>query len=93
MELLKQLSKSISILVPKVEEYVDALLGVSWMGRQEEVMQEYFSFLLSLVSAHPYYCSQVARTLVSNFVLDPHVTPDVERVHDALGAIIELVPL
>ena len=93
MELLKQLSRSISVLVPKVEEFVDALLSISWTGRPVEVMQEYFNFLLTLVSAHPYYCSQVARTLIANFVLDPHITPDVERVHGALGMMIELVPL
>ena len=92
--ILEQLNKSIGILIPKVELFVDVLLSVSWTNRSLPVIEEYMCFIKSLVSCHSYYCKSVITMVVSKFVLNPDTDNNAFRhVHDVLTDIITLIPL
>lgn len=91
--ILQQVNKSIGLLVPKVELFVDSLLSVQWTERSPLIIEEYLSFVQTLVSAHSCYCKSVVRMLVSKFILEPQVDPAVNYVHEVLQAILGLIPL
>lgn len=93
MLILQQVNRTISLLVPKVEVFVDALLGISWVNRPPAIVDEYLSFVQTLVSAHTYYCKPVIRMLVSNFVLNPETDAACNHVHYVIRGILELIPL
>lgn len=93
MLILQQVNKSISLLVPKVDLFVDALLGISWANRPPAIVDEYLSFVQTLVSAHTYYCKPVIRMLVSNFTLNPETDIACRHVHDVIRGILEMIPL
>ena len=86
---LRQVNKSIGLLVPKLEHFVDALLNLSWMSRSPEVIEEYLGFVQTLVIAHTYYCQPTVKMLISTFetVENPH------HSHEILKGILQLIPL
>jgi RNA polymerase I specific transcription initiation factor RRN3 len=91
--LVQQVNKSISLLIPKVESFVDELLDVKWTDSSPEVIEEYVGFLQSLVSAHNYYCKSVVRMLVSYFTLGPEANVALSYIHEILKGIMDIVPL
>lgn len=91
--LLEQVNSCISLLVPKVERFVDALLSVPWVNRPAEIVKNYQNFLHNLLSAHTYYCKTVVKVLVQNFsILDPKEEAS-QHVHDVVKGILALIPL
>lgn len=91
--LLEQVNSCISLLVPKVERFVDALLCVPWVNRPSEIVKNYQNFLHNLLSAHTYYCKTVVKILVQNFsILDPKEEAS-QHVHDVIKGILALIPL
>lgn len=93
MLILQQVNKSISVLIPKVEQFVDALLGVSWMDRPDPVIEEYLSFVQTLISAHSYYCKSAIWMLVSNLSLKPDTDTSAIKIHEVLRTTLNLIPL
>ena len=93
MLVLQQVNKSISVLVPKVEQFVDALLFVSWIDRPQAVVEEYLNFVQTLVSAHSYYCRSAIWMLVSNLSLKPDTDVAASNIHEVLKNILQLIPL
>ena len=93
MLILQQVNKSISVLIPKVEQFVDALLGVSWMDRPDPVIEEYLSFVQTLISAHSYYCKSAIWMLVSNLSLKPDTDTSAVKIHEVLRTTLNLIPL
>uniref|UniRef100_A0A0N8E1Q1 RNA polymerase I-specific transcription initiation factor RRN3 n=1 Tax=Daphnia magna TaxID=35525 RepID=A0A0N8E1Q1_9CRUS len=91
--ILQQVNNAISLLVPKVEQFVYALLNISWTSRPPAVLDEYLSFVQTLVSAHTYYCKPVVKMLVSNLTLNPDTELATRHAHDLLRRILELIPL
>lgn len=93
MNALQQVNKSISILVPKVEQFVDALLSVSWIDRPDPIIEEYLNFVQTLISAHSYYCKSAIFMLVSNLSLKPDTDPTAIKIHEVLKTTLKLIPL
>jgi hypothetical protein len=91
--ILKQVNDSISLLSPKVEAFVDALLHISWTARQQPILDEYLTFLQTLVSAHTFYCKPVVRMLVSHLTFNSQCEVSTANVHLVLRGILELIPL
>ena len=93
MLILQQVNKSISILVPKVEQFVDALLSVSWIDRPDSVLEEYLNFVQTLISAHSYYCKSAIWMLVSNLSMKPDTDAAAIKIHGVLQTTLKLIPL
>ena len=93
MLILQQVNKSISILVPKVEQFVDALLSVSWIDRPDSVLEEYLNFVQTLISAHSYYCKSAIWMLVSNLSMKPYTDAAAIKIHGVLQTTLKLIPL
>ncbi|KAJ8920052.1 hypothetical protein NQ315_011705 [Exocentrus adspersus] len=103
--LLKEATECISILNQDLRLFVEALLSIDWTGKSREVVAEYHSFVVNLLSAHNYHSKLVVEKLVTLFV--PNAT-DVDwpdgvptdadyrkcvNVHTLLNLLLSVVPM
>lgn len=66
--LLKEATQCISLLNQDLRLFVEAVLSISWVDKSENVVREYQSFIVNLVSAHNYHAEFVIDKLVSLFI-------------------------
>lgn len=67
-ELLSEATKCISLLNQDLRLFAEALLSLKWTHRSPDVIAEYQSFLLNLLSAHNYHAKYAIEKLVQNFL-------------------------
>ncbi|EFA10824.2 RNA polymerase I-specific transcription initiation factor RRN3 [Tribolium castaneum] len=103
--LLKEATECISIMKQELRLFVEALLSVDWIERNENVVKEYQSFIANLVAAHNYHADFVINKLVTLFfppLTDPeweNGTPSktdilkCQHVHSLLCELLRTVPL
>jgi len=65
---LYQIQQNISVLKPRMEYFVLALLRIGWADQDETVVAAYRDFLANLVTAQGYYTKPVIKMLVSNLM-------------------------
>lgn len=66
--LLKEATECISVLDQNLRLFVEALLAVQWIDKGPEVVSEYQSFIVNLLSAHNYHAKMVIDRLVKLFL-------------------------
>lgn len=66
--LLEEASHCISILNQDLRLFVEALLTLKWAHRSDDLVKEYQSFLVNLLSAHNYHVKYALDQLVLNFI-------------------------
>ncbi|XP_060528989.1 RNA polymerase I-specific transcription initiation factor RRN3 isoform X2 [Cylas formicarius] len=71
LSLLQEATQCISLLTRDLRLFVDALLSINWVEKSLEVVNEYQSFIVNLVSAHNYHTKYVVDKLVSLFLPSP----------------------
>ncbi|KAI6249527.1 RNA polymerase I-specific transcription initiation factor rrn3 [Erysiphe necator] len=101
---LLALSSSASLLDKRFSSLVKTILSMKWIGRDEEFVKNYISFLGSLASTQGIYIEPILEMLVSNFLSVrlsniwvrgyPEVGPEEisSRVHATLKYILSLIP-
>jgi RNA polymerase I-specific transcription initiation factor RRN3 len=103
--LLKEATGCISLMKKDLRLFVEALLSIDWIDRNDSIVKEYQSFITNLVSAHNYHTEFVIGKLVSLFIplpTDPewkNGNPNkadykkCQHVHSLLHELITAVPL
>jgi RNA polymerase I-specific transcription initiation factor RRN3 len=66
--LLKEATGCISLMKKDLRLFVEALLSIDWIDRNDSIVKEYQSFITNLVSAHNYHTEFVIGRLVSLFI-------------------------
>lgn len=66
--LLKEATECISILTNDLRLFVEAILSISWINKNNDVVSEYQSFIVNLLSAHNYHAKLVIEKLVTLFL-------------------------
>lgn len=66
--LLKEASECIPLLRQELRLFIEAIITVRWVNRSDEIVTEYQTFLVNLLSAHNYYSKIVVDSLVANFL-------------------------
>ena len=97
---LNMLQDNISALKPKMEQFVLAVLSIHWTGENPVVVSSYKHFLANLISAHGFYIKPVMLLLVQSLCFkngirggDAPSHEEVENVHSALLAMLQVAPL
>ena len=106
---LQQIQKNVSVLKPKMENFVMSILRIAWADQVENVSIAYKDFLVNLVTAHGYYTKPVMKMLVSNLSgianrakfsadnekesLDCIESKVFTNTHTAIRAILKVIPL
>ncbi|KRT81060.1 hypothetical protein AMK59_5202, partial [Oryctes borbonicus] len=67
-EILTEATQCISLLNKDLRLFVEAVLTIKWTHRSANIISEYRSFLLNLLSAHNYHAKYAIDNLVSNFL-------------------------
>lgn len=67
-ELLNEATECISLLNRDLRLFVEALLSISWIDRDANVVKVYQSFIVNLLSAHNYHAKIVVDKLVELFL-------------------------
>ncbi|XP_018574446.1 RNA polymerase I-specific transcription initiation factor RRN3 [Anoplophora glabripennis] len=103
--LLKEATECITLLNQDLRLFVEAILSVSWIDKNNGVVSEYQSFIVNLLSAHNYHAKLVIEKLVTLFLPDPGDTdwPDgipgdannrkYINVHTLLNLLMHVVPM
>ncbi|XP_028142826.2 RNA polymerase I-specific transcription initiation factor RRN3 [Diabrotica virgifera virgifera] len=69
--LLKEATECITLLNQNLRLFVEALVSVEWIDKNENVVSEYRSFIVDLLAAHNYHCKMVIDKLVRLFLPSP----------------------
>ena len=59
-----QIQQNVSILKPRMEDFVLALLRIRWSDQDKPVVTAYRDFLVNLVTAQIYFTKPVVKMLV-----------------------------
>lgn len=102
--LFQECKKCIYIFKPLLKNFVEALVSIDWQNRGEELITEYYSFILDLLVAHNKYVEYVVKKLIDtwkpnskldNFI-DGEPPEDIKKasnyVHDTIKKLIEVIP-
>ncbi|KAM5152921.1 RNA polymerase I-specific transcription initiation factor RRN3 isoform 2-T4 [Mantella aurantiaca] len=65
---LRELRNSVTHLTIDYEQLVSIVLKLPWLNRSNEVVEEYLSFLVNLVSAQTVYLRSCLNMIVSHFI-------------------------
>lgn len=68
ISLLEEASQCVSMLNQDLRLFVEALLVLKWAYRSDNLVKEYQSFLVNLLSAHNYHVKFALDQLVLNFL-------------------------
>ena len=106
---LQQIQQNISILKPRMEYFVLALLRISWADQDQPVVDAYRDFLVNLVTAQGYYTKPVVKMLICNLLgilnraalmantegidFDALEKQVFENTHETLRVILGITPL
>lgn len=66
--LLTEASDCIPLLGQELRLFTEAITAVRWVNRSDEIVTEYQTFLVNLLSAHNYCLKTVLDSLVLNFL-------------------------
>lgn len=66
--LLREASDCVALLNEDLKLFVEVILNIKWTNRSKNVVKQYQSFLVNLLSAHVYHDKAVMDMLVSNFL-------------------------
>lgn len=103
--LLKEATECISIMKQNLRLFVEAVLCINWVDRDNTVVKEYQTFIANLVSAHNYHAESVIGKLVSIFIPAASEPPwengvprkddlrKCQHVHSLLNEVVKAVPL
>lgn len=103
--LLNEATECISLIKQELRLFVEAILTINWLDRDDAVIREYQSFIVNLISAHNYHADFVILKLVSLFLPNPAdpewingkpSTQDHKKynaVHSLLHELLRIVPL
>ncbi|XP_072386800.1 RNA polymerase I-specific transcription initiation factor RRN3 [Diabrotica undecimpunctata] len=69
--LLKEATECITLLNQNLRLFVDALVSVEWIDKNENVVSEYRAFIVDLLAAHNYHAKMVIDKLVRLFLPSP----------------------
>lgn len=104
IDCLTYLKDNIYVLDNDKEQFVNALLRMNWLERNEIVNTLYKEVILNLVSAHTYYLSSVLKMIILKFHSDlnsnedkNHITSEnietFHKLHILLKKIISIAPM
>lgn len=68
LSLLEEASQCVSLLNQDLRLFVEALLVLKWAHRSNNLVKQYQSFLVNLLSAHNYHVKFAMDQLVQNFL-------------------------
>ncbi|XP_050300204.1 RNA polymerase I-specific transcription initiation factor RRN3 [Anthonomus grandis grandis] len=103
--LINEATECISLLNQDLRLFVEALLSVNWVDRSSDVVKEYQSFIVNLLSAHNYHAKYVIDKLVGLFLPNPKdpVWPDGKitstdlpkclNVHVVIKILLDVIPM
>ncbi|KAJ8974029.1 hypothetical protein NQ317_001817 [Molorchus minor] len=103
--LLKEATECISLLNQDLRLFVEALLSIEWINKKSDVVSEYQSFVVNLVSAHNYHAKIVIEKLVKLFLPAPTDAEWIDggppeedclkclNVHTLLNLLLAVVPM
>lgn len=105
-QIIRESKECIELLTPKFEVFVQSLISLNWLKRNEELIKEYQSFLIDLLSEHNKYTLPAIRSLINYWIpnkMDQHLwkhgIPDasiitiLNYVHATLSRIMEVIPM
>lgn len=104
--LIKESRNCIELLKPKFEVFVETLINLNWINRNEALIIEYQKFLIDLLSQHNKYTSIALAKLIQFWIPKPidepfwkNGVPD-ERikffltyVHQTFSKILDVIPM
>lgn len=104
--LIRESRECIELLTPKCCIFVETIIGLNWIDRDEKLIIEYQNFLIDLLSVHNKYTNIALRTLISSWVpnkIDEHLwkngVPEekIKKIlsynHQTLSKIMDVIPM
>lgn len=104
--LIKESRQCIELLRPKFTLFVETIIGLNWVNRNELLIIEYQKFLIDLLSEHNKYTSFALMKLIQfwipnktdesswkNGVPDERVKLFLNYVHQTLAKILDVIPM
>lgn len=104
--LIRESRLCIELLKPKFEVFVETLINLNWINRNEALIIEYQKFLIDLLSQHNKYTSTALSKLIQFWIPKPmdepfwkHGVPDerikffLNYVHQTFSKILDVIPM
>lgn len=104
--LIKESRQCIELLKPKFTIFVETLISLNWINRNESLIVEYQTFLIDLLSEHNKYTSfaltkliqfwiprPIDETFWKNGIPDEQIKFYLNYVHQTLGKILDVIPM
>lgn len=104
--LIKESRQCIELLKPKFTIFVETLISLNWINRNETLIVEYQKFLIDLLSEHNKYTNFALSKLIQFWIPKPddelfwkNGVPDgrikffLNYVHQTLGKILDVIPM
>lgn len=104
--LIKESRQNIELLQPMFSAFVEALISLNWIKRNETLIIEYQNFLLDLLSEHNKYASFALKNLIQfwlpartdehlwkNGVPDEQIKFFLNHIHRTLNRIMDVIPM
>lgn len=104
--LIKESRQCIELLKPKFTIFVETLISLNWVNRNETLIVEYQKFLIDLLSEHNKYTSFAIMKLIQfwipnkldeaswkNGVPDERIKILLNYAHETLAKILDVIPL
>lgn len=104
--LIKESRQCIELLRPKFTKFVETIISLNWINRNESLIIEYEQFLIDLLSEHNKYTSFVLTKLIQfwiprpideslwkNGVPDDRIKFFLNYVHQTLSKILDVIPM
>ena len=78
---LFQIQKNVSMLKPKMENFVLSLLRIGWADQDQSVVVAYREFLVNLVTAQGYYTKPVVKVSIKcQYFMLRHSLPNIKCI-------------
>lgn len=104
--LIKESRQCIELLKPKFTQFVETLISLNWINRNESLIVEYQKFLIDLLSEHNKYTAftlskliqfwipkAVDETFWKNGVPDECIKFFLNYVHQTISKILDVIPM
>lgn len=104
--IIRESKECIELLGPNFVVFVQSLISLNWLKRNEQMILEYQAFLIDLLSVHNKYTPYAIRSLIEYWIpnqmdqpLWRHGVPDasivaiLQHVHNTLSRIMEVIPM
>lgn len=105
--LIKESRQCLELLKPKFSLFVETLISLNWINRNEKLIIEYQNFLIDLLCEQNRYTTYALRMLISFWIPnkseemlwkggvpnDERVKTILEHVHETLRQIMEVIPM